>query len=348
MMRLLTVTLKDLLQASRSLTIYMFMFVIPLLVTMLFFIMFGNAGSSDEGFELPTTSVIVVNLDEGQFPAEQFAESEVIQATGIDLTEVRNMGSLLTGILASELFADLMSISFEADATAGKAAVDNQEAGLAIIIPPEFTEAVTGQLSATTIQIYKDPTLTIGPTIVESIVAQIVDGFSANKITIGVSMQQLLASGTPFTQELPEQLFQQFADYSSSSGLVAFGDTSALIDAQLPANLEAPTDVISEIVSLILAGMMVFFSFYTGAASIETILVEEERGTLARLFTTPGSQRTILGGKVLAAIFTLTIQVVVLMSFGRLICKIDWGDLLSVLLAGFGLVVVAAATGLFL
>ena len=116
----------------------------------------------------------------------------------------------------------------------------------------------------------------------------------------------------------------------------------------LPLFDAAPTDVISEIVSLILAGMMVFFSFYTGAASIETILIEEERGTLARLFTTPGSQRTILGGKVLAAIFTLTIQVVVLMSFGRLIFKIDWGDLLPVLLAGFGLVVVAAATGLFL
>jgi ABC-2 type transport system permease protein len=94
--------------------------------------------------------------------------------------------------------------------------------------------------------------------------------------------------------------------------------------------------------------MMVFFAFYTGAGSMQTILVEEERGTLARLFTTPSSHRTILGGKGLAAVFTLVIQVIVLMTFGRVIFKIDWGDPLPVFLAGLGLVLVAASTGLFL
>ena len=194
----------------------MFMFVIPLLVTLLFFIMFGNAGGSDEGFELPTTSVVVVNLDEGQFPIEQFADSEIAEVTGLDFSDVRNMGGLLTGILASEIFADLMSISEGADEATGKAAVDNQEAGLAIIIPPDFTEAVTGQLATTAVRLYIDPTLTFGPTIVESIVAQIVDGFSANKITIGVSMEQLIASGFPFTEDLPGQLIEQFSAISSS------------------------------------------------------------------------------------------------------------------------------------
>ena len=79
MMRLLTVTLKDLLQSSRSLSIYMFMFVIPVLVTLLFFIMFGNAGGSDEGFELPSTSVIIVNLDEVIF---QPGNSPIVKLQG--------------------------------------------------------------------------------------------------------------------------------------------------------------------------------------------------------------------------------------------------------------------------
>ena len=69
-MRLIRVTLKDLLQASRSLSIFMFMFVIPILVTLLFFVMFGDAGGNDDGFNLPTTSVAVVNLDEGSFSLE--------------------------------------------------------------------------------------------------------------------------------------------------------------------------------------------------------------------------------------------------------------------------------------
>jgi len=347
-MRMLRVTLKDLLQASRSLSIYVFMFVIPILVTLLFMVMFGNAGGNDDSFELATTSVVVVNLDEGTFPTDQFAGSEIAGVTGPDLSDVQNMGDLLTGILASEIFADLMSISEAADETAGREAVDNQDVGLVIIIPQDFTEAVTGQLATTAVRLYKDPTLTLGPTIVESIVAQIVDGFSANKITIGVSMQQLLASGVPFNQELPGLLFDQYAAYSSSQRMVTFGDTSDLIEMKLPSGLEEPTDLITEIVSLILAGMMVFFAFFTGASSVETILVEEERGTLARLFTTPNSHRTILGGKILAAIFTVTIQVAVLLAFGRVIFKIDWGDPVPLILAGLGLVIVSAATGLFL
>ncbi len=81
---------------------------------------------------------------------------------------------------------------------------------------------------------------------------------------------------------------------------------------------------------------------------METILIEEERGTLPRLFTTPTSHRTILGGKGFAAIVLLTIQIAVLLLVGRLIFGIDWGDPLPLLMAATGIVLVAAATGLFL
>ena len=150
------------------------------------------------------------------------------------------------------------------------------------------------------------------------------------------------------TPDLPGQLVEQFSANSSSHGSIAFGDTSALIDSRLPAGLDEPTDLITEIVSQILAGMLVFFAFFTGAASMETILVEEERGTLARLFTTPSSHRTILGGKGLATIITLIIQAIALMTFGRVIFNIDWGNIVPAILAGLGLVMVSTATGLFL
>jgi ABC-2 type transport system permease protein len=81
---------------------------------------------------------------------------------------------------------------------------------------------------------------------------------------------------------------------------------------------------------------------------LETILTEEERGTLARLFTTPTSHRAILGGKGLAGIITLTIQITVLISFGALVMNVDWGAPASVFLAALGIVLIAAATGMFL
>jgi ABC-type multidrug transport system permease subunit len=42
------------------------------------------------------------------------------------------------------------------------------------------------------------------------------------------------------------------------------------------------------------------------------------------------------------------IQVIVLMTFGRVIFNIDWGDPIPVILAGLGLVIVSVSTGLFL
>jgi len=344
-MKLITVTIKDLIQSSRSLSIYIFMFVIPILVTVLFYVMFGNVGGEENGFTLPSTSVVVANLDQGSFAVGQFSSSEFIQETNVELDQARNMGDVLTALLASDVFRDLISFSEVPDRPSARVAVDTQNAGMAIIIPSDFTDAVTGPLSATEIEIYKDPTLTFGPSIVESIVSQVINGFSASKITLGVTMEQLLASGVPMNAELPSQLIEQLAGSGSAE---QFADPSILIETKLPAGVDEPTDLISEIVSVILAGMMVFFAFYTGSASIQTVLVEEEKGTLSRLFTTPNSHRTILGGKVLAAILTLAVQIVVLLGFGRLVYKIDWGDIGVVFLAGLGLVMVASATGLFL
>ena len=40
-----------------------------------------------------------------------------------------------------------------------------------------------------------------------------------------------------------------------------------------------------------MGGMMIFYAFFTGASTGQTILQEEEEGTLPRLFTTPTPQR---------------------------------------------------------
>ncbi len=48
-----------------------------------------------------------------------------------------------------------------------------------------------------------------------------------------------------------------------------------------------PETPMKKIISVIMAGQMIFFAFYTGAYSMTSILKEEEEGTLARLFTTP-------------------------------------------------------------
>jgi ABC-2 type transport system permease protein len=96
-----------------------------------------------------------------------------------------------------------------------------------------------------------------------------------------------------------------------------------------------------------MGGMMVFYAFYTGASTAQSILREEEERTLPRLFTTPTPQATILTGKLLSVFITVCIQVVVLLLAAHLIFKIQWGPLPSVALIAAGTIVSASSFGIF-
>ena len=92
---------------------------------------------------------------------------------------------------------------------------------------------------------------------------------------------------------------------------------------------------------------MVFFAFYTGTSTAESILREEEERTLPRLFTTPTSHATILRGKFLAVFMTVLVQVVTLLIVARLIFGIQWGDLLPTALTALGITFSASSCGIF-
>jgi ABC-type Na+ efflux pump permease subunit len=76
-----------------------------------------------------------------------------------------------------------------------------------------------------------------------------------------------------------------------------------------------------------MGGMMVFYAFFTGTSTAQSILKEEEERTLPRLFTTPTSQAEILNGKFLAVFMTVLVQMVVLLLTSWLTFNINWGRL---------------------
>ncbi|MGD2077467.1 MAG: ABC transporter permease [Chloroflexota bacterium] len=347
-MKLLDVTFKDLLQSSRSYMVYVFAFVIPILVTLLFLLIFGGLGD-DEEFELPNTSVVIVNLDEGRLPAGseggatafEDLDLELPGETGADMAAANSFGDVLVALLKSDVFADFISVSEAPTDTAGQAAVQDGEAGVAIIIPANFTEAMVQGEGTAEVLFYNDPTLLLGPRIVESIVRQVLDNFAAGTIATGVAINGLLEAGVPLDAALMADILDQVTATQSSA-------PPELVDTRLPPGMDESSSLVTDIISLIMGGMMIFFVFFTAAASVETILTEEERGTLQRLFTTPTSNQTILSGKALAGVITVTIQIIVLMLFGHFVFGIDWGSLLPVVLALIGIVLAATATGLFL
>ena len=63
-MKALDIALKDMLRSFRSFFAIIFMFIVPLLVTGMFYFMFGNIAENGD-FSLPRTQVVIADMDEG-------------------------------------------------------------------------------------------------------------------------------------------------------------------------------------------------------------------------------------------------------------------------------------------
>lgn len=342
-MKLFDVAFKELRQSFRSLTGIMFMFVVPILVTLLFSFLFGRAGEGDS-FTLPQTSLLLVNLDEGKLPDSASFGGDMTGSQDFDFPPVSSMGELLVQILQGDAFAELLDVSAAANAAAARLAVDNQEANVALIIPANFTDALMLPEETAIIELYHDPGLTLAPAIVESVINQFADNFSATKIGASVTLAQLTETGVAVDEGLAQTVI---ADLTAAVLSQAQAGVPSVI-VQPPPGTARDGSLLSQLLGQILGGMMIFFAFFTGAGTLQTILVEEEKGTLPRLFTTPTPIPVILGGKALGALITLAVQVTVLMLFGRLVFGIQWGGWLPVVLAAAGIILTATATGLLL
>ena len=338
-MKAVDIALNDLTRFFRSVFAVVFMFGIPLLVTGMFYFMFGNIAESD-GFDLPQTKVIIANMDAGG-PRFQVNPKNIPGGRQAD-----TMGDLIVSILESDDMADLIEVSFATSAQAARDAVDSQQAQVAIIIPPDFSEQFADiEEGQAVIEFYQDPTLTIGPAIMKSIMNRFLQGMSGVKIAVDVFTDEADASEYALTGLVVQR-------YLDESLALSEDMEEELLDVHAPpgngqSEAEESKNVLLSIVGPIMGAMMIFYAFFTGASAAQSILKEEEERTLPRLFTTPTSQATILTGKLLSVFLTVLVQVVVLLIAAHLIFKIQWGDFLSVALTAAGIIVSASSFGIF-
>ncbi len=333
-MKILDIAIKDMTRSFRSAIALAFMFGIPILVTGLFYFMFGNI-ASDEGFSLPRTRVIIANLDEGG-PKMQAGTENIPGGLEAD-----TLGELMVNILQSEEMSSLLDVTLTSNPITARTAVDSQQAQVAVIIPKDFSRQFADLYGKATVEFYQDPTLTIGPSIVKSILNQFMDRISGIKIAIDLALEQSETADYP----LIGQIIQR---YLESKTMQSKDLKQVLLEVrQPPTAQEEEGNPILRILGPIMGGMMIFYAFYTGTASAESILKEEEERTLPRLFTTPTSQATILSGKFLAVFTTVLVQVIVLTIAARLIFGIHWGAPVPLALVFVGLVPAASAFGIF-
>ena len=337
-MKAIDIALKDMSRSFRSAFAVIFMFGIPLLVTGMFYFMFGNIASGGD-FNLPRTKVVIANLDAG---GPKFQVNTRNIPGGKD---AHTMGELIVGVLQSERMSDLIDVSIVPDAESARVAVDRQAAQVALIIPADFSKQFSDVNGKAVIEFYQDPTLTIGPSIIRSILNRFMDGMSGVKIAVNVFLDE----ADPKDDALASQVVQEYLHNSLAQ---TEDPEEALLDVRPPAS--APVDHSTEtsnpllrIISPIMGGMIVFYAFYTGTSTAQSILKEEEERTLPRLFTTPTLQATILTGKFLAVFVTVLVQIIVLIIAANLIFGIHWGKILPVALIATGTVFSASSFGIF-
>lgn len=337
-MKVLDIALKDLTRSMRSASALIFMFGVPLLVTGMFYFMFGNI-ARQEGFNLPKIAVVVANLDEGG-PKFQTNPKNIPGGVKAD-----TMGELVVGILQSDEIAGLLDSRLIPDAESARAAVDSQQAQVAIIIPADFSKQFADIDGVASIEFYQDPTLTIGPGIVRSILNQFMDGMAGIKIAVNVAMDE----AGPADYILVGQVVQQYLDESlvqADDPEAALLEVRSLVSDKTKEDEQARNTLLG-FVTPIMGGMMIFYAFYTGTASAQTIIREEEEHTLPRLFTTPTRQSAILAGKFLAVFLTVVVQIAVMLIAGHYIFGVQWGKPLPVVLTAVGIVFIATSFGIF-
>lgn len=319
-MKSLTIALNDLRRAFRSTFALLFMFGLPLLVTGMFFVMFGNIKSNNDPV-ISTTKVALVNLDKGN-------------------PQTGSLGQTLVEALQSEGLSQLMEVNLAKDATTAREMVDTQQAGVAIIIPENFSDSFSDLDAKVEVGFIQDPTLTLGPQVVRSALNQVLDSYTSIKITVAEA-HQMADKGS-----LPSADISRIVEEYMAATLYS-AENTPLINQRTPVGLPEKGPMVA-LVGPIMAGMMIFYAFFTGANTAGTILKEDEEGTLQRMFTTPTAQTEIMRGKFYSVGLTVIVQITVLMIAARLIFGIQWGMVVTAALTALAIASLAATFGILL
>lgn len=331
-MKIIDIALNDLLRSLRSAFTIGMAVIAPLMLTGLIYFAFGGMSGGD--VSMTPIKVGVVNAD--QLPAESVLTAPI--------------GENIRAMFFDESVKSWITANDYPDEATARTAVDQQEIGVALIIPVDFTARYLSGDKDRQVLIVSDPTLSIGPAVVEDMVTMMVDGVAGGGIAIQTLIERQQANGLqPDPAQIPgwiERYGNWYRDFQRD--LFHHPEKAALVLTAPAAGESESADPIQQMMGLTMAGQMIFFAFFTGAYAMMSILREDEEGTLARLFTTPTDRTNILAGKFLAVVLTVILQGLVLMLAGRFAFGVNWGETASVALALAGQVVAASGLGVLL
>lgn len=326
-MKILAIAFKDLTRSYRNSFMVGTVIIAPLVLVGLIY--FASGGTP----ELPEVMVGMVNADS--------------LSSGNSLNHP--LEADIRDLFFNESVDSWITLKDFADKDSALASLKKGEIDVAVIIPQGFSERVLAGERDTQVLIFSEPELTAASLWMQNIIAANLQGAFGGEIAARTLVQRYQAMGLQPDPTSIQTLMDRYARWYADSQWDMFHDAErAVLVTVAPSAKNAPENPVQKALGLMMAGQMVFFSFFSGAYAMMSILREDEEGTLARLFTTPVPRSSILGGKFVSVFLIVLVQGAVLIVAAHYAFELNWGDPLPVLLALTGQVIAAAGLGVFL
>ena len=296
----------------------------------------GAAFGSGNNFSIPLVKTVVVNQDSGAATTGAAATSSAAGGAA---------GAAIVSALASPQLADLLSVSQVATPEAAKSAVDTGAAEVAVIIPAGLTQALSASTtSPLQVEIYKDPTVSVGPAIVGAVVQELVQSLNGARAAASAGAQLAVMRGVTDPGKLTAlatQAAQEYSVQAQNGGAIA-------VDSRSPVTPGGNASKRPNTAGQVLIGMMLFFTLFGASTPARSIIDEQRQGTLPRLFTTSTPRTVVLWGKYMAVFLVVLLQSIILLAAGRLIFGSHWGAIGPVAVLAIAGALVASSLGLLI
>ena len=316
----LAVAWKDLLIVLKDKGALAVFFLMPLLFASLLGMAFGNTGSEETETKIEIT-VLLVNQDRGSYGR--------MLADGLKGAEVLLVKRLSDAALADQRVAD-------------------GDAPAALVIPADFTDKIDAG-EPVEVTIIKDPTQQIAANTVAGIANQAMAEIGLlGELRYGI---HAVLAQEPDYDKAPPELVQAIeaqtlgvmwtqVQQMRQNPVIAVRD-----EAVAGAEERQPWDPITYYIP----GFTVAFAFFLIGQMAETLLREKEEGTFRRLLSLPMPRVSIVGGKMLAYMGVVFLQVIVLFGVGVALFKMSLGESpLALLLLTLALALASASLGMLL
>jgi ABC-2 type transport system permease protein len=314
----LAVAWKDLLIVLKDKGVLAVYFLMPLLFASLLGMVFGNTGSEQRQIEVP---VLVVNQDSGSY------------------------GQMLSEGLKA---AEVLVVDELADATLADQRVADGDAPAALVIPADLSAKI-GAGEPVKVTIIKDPAQQEAASIVAGITNQAMAEIGVlGELRYGI--HSVLAQSPDYDQAQPE--LRQAVE----------AQTLGVIWTQIQEMRQNPVIAVKheaiagteevqpwDPITFYIPSFSVAFAFFLVGQMAMTLLLEKEEGTFRRLLSSPMPRASLIGGKVLAYMGVVFLQVIVLFTVGYALFKMPLGKSpLALVLLTLALALASASLGMLL